>query len=74
MDRVIVQTTIRNAEILDFVKSVLGIIILFTMFLILCYLGIDGYLIYATVTYTAFLSGLGWGLFFDKIVKKKFKR
>jgi len=43
------------------------------MFLVLCYNGIDGYLIYAVVTYTAFLSGMGWALFFEKIVKKKIK-
>ena len=73
MKKIQTQVIIRNAELLDFVKSIVGVIVLFLMFMILCYNEIDGYLIYAVVTYTAFLSGMGWALFFEKIVKKKIK-
>jgi hypothetical protein len=72
-NRVITKTMIRNAKWLDFVKAIFGIIILFLMFLILCYFGIDGYLIYAVVTYTGFLAGTGWGLFFKHIFDNKIK-
>jgi len=64
------QVIIRNAQWLDFAKAVTGMIILLIIFIFLCLYHIDGYLIYVLLTYTAFLSGMGWGMFSNYIIRK----
>ena len=66
MDRIEKQIIIKNAHVLDFFRTIVGIIALVIMFIFLGVWQRDGYLITLTITYVAFLSGLGWGLYFNR--------